>query len=240
MLEEAKKKKKLSKQEQLRQFWANYPVEINPEIKPPPNGMSKSTVNWSGSPSFPQYTSESLTSKIILKNRQSNIMTSINEAIDLIEYNQLTEDLKDLFRDHVYKIINEKKTAHFSIDSKLDGKQKQAAYNLIALSAMASLIASRVLIDKSFFKRNQSLNARFADALQRAVNVAASDPGIIQKIRQNSRKMSLITTEEVQIMESFTKPNFTSKNTGIPLIILKNTYENAVKAYKHGVKATRI
>ncbi len=140
----------------------------------------------------------------------------------------------------MFKIIHEKKEKHFSVSSNLDMKQKQAAYNLIALSAMSSLIASRVLLDKAFFKRNQSLNTRFADALQRAVNVAASDPGIIQKIRQNSRNMNLITMEEVQIIDSFKNPNFDSKNTGIPLKIIKETFDRGVAAYKAGVRPTKI
>jgi len=209
MLEEAKKKK-LSKQQQLKLFWKNYPVVINPDITAPPTGVRKTTPDWSGSPSFPQYTSESLSTKIISKNRHDSVIKSINESVELVQFDQLTEELKEYFKDHVFKIIHEKKEKHFSVSSNLDMKQKQAAYNLIALSAMSSLIASRVLLDKAFFKRNQSLNTRFADALQRAVNVAASDPGIIQKIRQNSRNMNLITMEEVQIIDSFKNPNFDS------------------------------
>lgn len=239
MLEEAKKKKKqLSRQEQMKQFWANYPIVINPEI-PGPNGM-KSQEDWTGTPNFPQYTQESLSSKIVAKSREESVRKCINESIDLVEYDQMNDDLRELFSEHAYKIINEKSLKPFSVSSSLDLKQKQAAYNLIALSAMSALIASRVLTDKAFLKRNQSLQTRFADALQRAVNVAATDPGILSKIKQNSRNMKLITMEEVQIMESFKNPNFKSKNTGLPLNMIKKVYEHAVNSYKEGIRETRV
>lgn len=240
MLEEAKKKNKkkpISRQEAIKQFWQNYPVVINPPV-PGPNGAVR---NVGDSPlPFPQYTQESLNSKIIHKARKESLIKSINESIELIQYNQLNEDLKDLFKDHAYKIINEKSIKPFSVSSFLDLKQKQATYNLIALSAMSALIASRVLTDKKYFQRNQSIQARFSDALQRAVSVAATDPGILSKIKQNARGMNLITTEEIQIMESFKNPNFKSKNTGIPLNIIKEAYDRGVTAYKNGISETKV
>lgn len=239
MLEESKKKKKqLSRQEQLRQFWANYPVVINPEMVGP-NGV-KSSEDWSGVPNFPQYTQESLSSRIISKARDESVKKCISESIDLVEYDQMNDNLRELLSEHSYKIINEKSLKPFSISSSLDLKQKQAAYNLIALSAMSALIASRVLTDKAFLKRNISLQDRFRDALNRAVNVAATDPGILSKIKQNASGMKLVTMEEIQVMESFKNPNFKSKNTGLPLSLLKSVYEQAVKNYKNGVQATKV
>lgn len=97
----------------------------------------------------------------------------------------------------VAQVLIEKSTDQFPKSGKvnIDAVQKSMAYNMAALAAAAALMATKVLVDPKFANNNRGLSARFNDALQRAMNVVASDGSILQRLKYNTNLSTFVTNE---------------------------------------------